>query len=253
MRELRPICIVVIAVSACATAPETIDPYYESSKSDGARPKLVKIDSDKMEIDEPSDLVMWNDKLYTVSDVHSKIYEISKGGKVRGSIDVEARDLEALAIEPSTGQFVIADEGDKKIWFVDDDGDFKYSIEIDDANDGNSGIEGLAYDDDGHLFVAKEKDPARIYELDNDGNEVDRTSIELADDLSALAWNPRDGHLYALSDAEQSLYRLDNDLDADAAWRLPMDHPEGLAFDGKTLFIVSDSEERIYEFELEDD
>jgi uncharacterized protein YjiK len=128
-----------------------------------------------------------------------------------------------------------------------------HAFEIGDVDDGNSGIEGLAFDDDGNLYVAKEKDPARIYKLDDKGREVARKKIELADDLSALAWNPRDGHLYALSDNERSLYRLDKDFDADAAWRLPVEHPEGIAFDGKSLYVVSDSEERIYEFELSDD
>ena len=85
-------------------------------------------------------------------------------------------------------------------------------IELRDAEDGNSGIEGLAFDDDGHLFVAKEKDPARIYELDEDGEILHDTKIEFADDLSALAWNSEDGHLYALSDEEHSLYKLDHDL-----------------------------------------
>jgi hypothetical protein len=38
------------------------------------------------------------------------------------------------------------------------------------------------------------------------------------------------------------------DFNADAAWRLPVERPKGIAFDGK-----SDSQERIYEFERADD
>jgi hypothetical protein len=66
--------------------------------------------------------------------------------------------------------------------------------------DGNSGIEGLTFDDDGHMLVAKEKDPARVIVLDHDGTELDRRKLEFALDLSALTWNPGDDHLYALSD-----------------------------------------------------
>lgn len=249
MRELQPLCIVLFAVSACATAdPDEIDPYYESTKADGDRPKLKLIDRDRLDVDEPSDLAFAGGKLFTVSDRHSKIYEISKGGSVRDEIDVEARDLEALAFDGD--RFVIADENDDKVWFVNKDGERKESFEIDGVDDGNSGIEGLAFDDRGHLFVAKEKDPAKIYELDGSGDIVDDKKIDV-DDLSALAWSDRDEHLYALSDAEHSLYRLDKDLEIDSAWRLPVDHPEGIAFDGKTLYVVSDSEERIYELELD--
>ena len=254
MTGARTTCIILFALGACATSiPEEIPPYYDSTKADGHGPKLHYVDKDKLEVDEPSDLVIADGKLYTVSDAHSKIYEISRGGHVKDSIDVEARDLEAVAVDPDSGLFVIADESRAKIWFVDNDGDRASSIEIDDADDGNSGIEGLAFDGEGHLYVAKEKDPARIYKLDAEGNEVDREKIDFADDLSALAWNAEDGHLYALSDLERSLYRLDKNLDAEAAWRLPVDHPEGLAFEGNTLFVVSDSEERIYEFTLDDD
>ena len=249
MRQLQPLCIVLFAVSACATAaPDEIDPYYESTKADGNRPKLKQIDRDGLDVDEPSDLAFADGKLFTVSDRHSKIYEISKGGSVRDEIDVEARDLEALAFDGD--RFVIADENDDKVWFVNKDGERKDSFAVDGVDDGNSGIEGLAFDDRGHLFVAKEKDPAKIYELDDSGDLVDDKKIDVAD-LSALAWSDRDEHLYALSDEDHSLYRLDKDLDVDSAWRLPVDHPEGIAFDGKTLYVVSDSEQRIYEFELD--
>jgi uncharacterized protein YjiK len=251
--ETRPLCIILVAVCGCApVAEDTIDPYYESTKSDGARPKLKLREDHKLHVDEPSDLAFAHGKLYTVSDRHSKIYEISNDGDVEDELDVAARDLEALAVD-GNGRFAIADESDTKVWFVDKDGERTHAFEVDDVDDGSSGIEGLAFDDDGHLYIAKEKDPARIYELDKDGHEVARKKIELADDLSALAWNPRDGHLYALSDIERSLFRLDKDFDADAAWRLPVEHPEGIAFDGKSLYVVSDSEERIYEFELADD
>jgi uncharacterized protein YjiK len=247
----RMICIILFALGACATSvPAEIAPYFDSNKADGHGKKLKVVDDDKLDVDEPSDLAIYDGKVYTVSDAHSKIYEISRGGHRKDEIDVDANDLEAIAVDANSGEFLIADESRAKIWFVDASGERQASIEIDSADDGNSGIEGLAYDDDGYLYVAKEKDPARIYKLDAEGNELDRVKIDFADDLSALAWSAEDGHLYALSDLDHSLYRLDKNLDAEAAWRLPVDHPEGLAFEGTTLFVVSDSDERIYEFTL---
>jgi uncharacterized protein YjiK len=157
--------------------------------------------------------------------------------------------MEALAYDDHHGKFIVGDESTGKIWRIDGDGTRSDPIELEEAEDGNSGIEGLAYDNDGHLFVAKEKDPARIYELDKDGDILHDTKIDFADDLSALAWNAEDGHLYALSDEDHSLYKLDHDLDVDTAWKLPIEHPEGLAFDGDRIFVVSDSEERLYELE----
>ncbi|MEO8704344.1 MAG: SdiA-regulated domain-containing protein [Kofleriaceae bacterium] len=229
-----------------------IDPFIDNDKADGHSTKLRLLDHHKLDVDEPSDLTFANGKLYTISDQHSKIYEIDGDGDTQKTIDITGNDLEALAYDESRGQFVMADESSSKLWYVDDDGDRHDAIELD-ADDGNSGIEGLAFADNGHLFVAKEKDPARIFELDADGKELDRKKIDWADDLSALAWNSEDGHLYALSDQDHALFRLEKDLDVDHAWKLPIDKPEGIAFDGDTLYVVSDSEEKIYIFELDRD
>jgi uncharacterized protein YjiK len=76
--------------------------------------------------------------------------------------------------------------------------------------------------------------------------------VEFANDLSAITYNDDDDHLYVLSDEDHSLYRLDKHWNADRAWKLPVDHPEGVAFDGSTVYVVTDNDHRIYTFELVD-
>jgi uncharacterized protein YjiK len=253
--RLQPvhITLVTLVASACATGEaESIEPFVDSNKADGRAPKLHKVDRHKLNVDEPSDLVIVDGQLYTVSDQHSKIYGISRKGNVEDEIDIDGNDLEAVTFDPARGEFLVADETKAKIWHIDASGARRDPFELD-ADDGNSGIEGLAFDDRGHLFVAKEKDPARIFELAADGTELDRKRIEFAADLSALAFNADDGHLYALSDQDRALFRLDADLEVEYAWRVPVDKPEGLAFDGGRIFIASDSEERLYELAFDDD
>jgi len=247
--RMRRTCgaLVILSVGCATGVGGEINAYVGGDKADGSPSRLKVVDRHRLAIDEPSDLVLVDGALYVVSDQHSRIYEISRKGRLKDTINIEGSDLEALAFDEAHGKFIVGDESTGKIWRIDGDGSRGDPIELDDAEDGNSGIEGLAFDDRGHLFVAKEKDPARIYELDVEGQVIDRTKIEFAADLSALAWNPADGHLYALSDEDGSLYKLDHDLEIDTAWRLPIDHPEGLAFDGDRIFIVSDSEERLYE------
>lgn len=247
------IALCTLIATACATGDaDSIEPFVDSNKADGRAPKLHKVDRHKLHVDEPSDLAIVDGQLYTVSDQHSKIYGISRGGDVEDEIDIDGHDLEALAFDAARGEFLVADETKAKIWHIDASGARRDPFELD-ADDGNSGIEGLAFDDRGHLFVAKEKDPARIFELDAEGNELDRKKIEFAADLSALAFNPADGRLYALSDQDRALFRLDADLGVEYAWRVPVDKPEGLAFDGARIFIASDAEERIYELAFDDD
>jgi uncharacterized protein YjiK len=253
MNRLSSVCVALVTVvTACATASvDEISPFVDNTKADGHAIKLKKLDRHHLDVEEPSDLALVDGALFTVSDAHSKIYELSPDGDTLANLDIEGHDLEALGFDHDRGQFLVADESRARIWHVDLDGTRHDPIELPDAEDGNSGIEGLTFGADGHLFVAKEKDPARIFELDADGVELARTKIHFADDLSALTFNPEDGHLYALSDQEHTLYRLEHDLDVDLAWRLPIEHPEGIAFDGSLLYVVSDSEERLYVFELE--
>jgi len=248
---MRGLCsaLVIMSVGCAPDVGGEIEAYVGGTKADGSSERLRTVDRYRLDIAEPSDLTIVDGELYVISDVHSRIYKISPKGRVKSTTDIEGSDMEALSFDNKHNKFIVGDESTGKIWRIDDDGSRGSPIELEDAEDGNSGIEGLAFDDDGHLFVAKEKNPARIYELDGDGEVLLDTKIEFAADLSALAWNPEDGHLYALSDEEQSLYKLDHDLDIDTAWRLPIEHPEGIAFDGDRIFVVSDSEERLYQLE----
>lgn len=238
-------------VAGCAAAGDVeIEAFIDNSKGDGHSIKLHLDDDFRVDVAEPSDLAIKDGDLYTVSDRHSKVYRIStKDGDVKDELDVEGTDIEAIAFDDE-GSLFYADESSGKIWRTDDDGDRKGDpIEL--VDDHNSGIEGLAFDDKGHLWVAKEKDPARIFELDTDGGALDDEKVDFADDLSALAIDPETGKLYALSDQDRSLFLLDGKLEVDKAWKLPIEHPEGIAFDGDTLYVVSDSEERLYVFEIE--
>jgi uncharacterized protein YjiK len=245
--SLRRLAVLFAISPACATAEIAIEPFIDHSKADGPSIKLRLEDRHRIDVDEPSDLAVFDGQLYTVSDRHSKIYRLSHDGDIQDELDVTGTDIEAIAFD-ADGTLFFAEESSGTIWRADSDGDRHDPIEL--VDDQRGGLEGLAFDDRGHLFVAKEKHPARIYELE-DGRELDRDKIEFAGDLSALAFDPEDGQLYALSDQERTLFRLDRALEVDKAWKLPVDHPEGIAFDGDTLYVVSDSEERLYVFEIE--
>jgi sugar lactone lactonase YvrE len=247
---LRWTSALFVALIGCtSSAPLEIAPSEVNEKADGMANHLKLEDDHRTDIDEPSDLAVRKGKLYAVSDRHSKIYELDNDGDIEDVIEVEGTDLEGLALDED-GHFFIADESKAKVWQLDKNGDREESFDID-TTDGNSGIEGLTFDNDGHMLVAKEKNPATIIILDaDDGDEKDRVKLDFADDLSALTWNPDDDHLYALSAVEAKLWRLDGDFDKITSWDLPIEEPEGLAFDGDTLYIASDSEERLYVFEL---
>jgi uncharacterized protein YjiK len=249
----RSFVVVAMLATGCSHSDDTtIEPFIDDGKADGGGKKLHLVDDHKIDISEPSDLTMGDGKLYAISDSHSKIYRIDVDFDVHDALDIEGNDLEALAYDKKSNTFLIGDEDAGKVWHIGADGERHDPIKLEDAIDGNSGIEGITFDDDGDLIVAKEKNPARIFKLDpDDGDEKDQVKIDFADDLSAVSWNKYDKHLYALSDEDHSLYRLNSDYEATQAWKLPVKHPEGLAFDDDIVYIVSDSEERLYLFELD--
>jgi uncharacterized protein YjiK len=243
-------CTLIATLAIGCAARDEIAPFVQAGKADGLPDRLYKLDDHKLHVDEPSDLAIAGGLLYTVSDAHSKIYQIDNDGDVRGELDINGQDLEAL-VARSDGDYMVADETSAKIWHIDSSGARHDPIEIKAANDGNSGIEGLALLPFGRLLIAKEKHPARLIELDAEGNTLWDDKIHFANDLSALTYNTHDHHIYALSDEDQALYRLDSDYNVETAWKLPVQHPEGIAFDGSVIYICSDSEQRLYLFELE--
>lgn len=171
--------------------------------------------------------------LFTVTNQNSRLIELSLEGEVLRQIElVGFGDAEAVEYV-APGHLVIADERPQRL--VD--------VRIDDATtsvnaaDGqqlsvtldmgrvNKGFEGLAYDLMGkRLFVAKERDPLRIYEVKGFPNldPSSPSSVQISEnlkrdaaifvrDLSSLHYDSRTGHLLALSDESRLVVELDQD------------------------------------------
>jgi uncharacterized protein YjiK len=168
--------------------------------------------------------------LFTVTNQNSQIIEMTLEGKVLRRIPLLGfGDPEAIEYI-SPGLYVITDERQQrliKVWLDDS----STTIRADNAEqlslgiglNGNKGFEGLAYDpQDKRLFVAKERDPVRIYEVHGfPHTNVDRPfAVHVVDDpqrdaglfvrdLSSLDFDVPTGHLLALSDESRLVIELD--------------------------------------------
>jgi len=171
--------------------------------------------------------------LFTVTNQHPKLIELSLEGKVLRQIElVGFGDPEAVEyIAP--GRFVIADERAQRLVkvLIDDSTTSINAAEGQQMSLGlemgtkNKGFEGLAYDLQGQrLFVAKERDPMRIYEVHGFPNLDPGTPnpVQIRDDrkrdagifvrdLSSLHYDSLTGHLLALSDESRLVVELDQD------------------------------------------
>ncbi|MCQ4296006.1 SdiA-regulated domain-containing protein [Pseudomonas stutzeri] len=126
----------------------------------------------------------------------------------------------------SEGVYVISDERRQRLLRVEVN---EQTTVIDSAQaqqlslgidlNGNKGFEGLAYDTAGkRLFVAKERDPVRIYEISGFPFAEPTPSVHINEhdarlfvrDLSSLQFDEQTGHLLALSDESRLVVELDN-------------------------------------------
>lgn len=168
--------------------------------------------------------------LIAVTNGDPRLLELSLDGRLLRSVRLEGfGDPEAIEYV-SRGVYVISDEREQRLLQVEVDehtsvidasGARQLSLGI--GRNGNKGFEGLAYDAPGRrLFVAKERDPLRIYEIQgfphSDPNEPYAVHVQddprrdadlFVRDLSSLQYDEASGHLLALSDESRLVVELD--------------------------------------------
>ncbi|MCY1263620.1 putative protein YjiK [compost metagenome] len=209
--------------------------------------------------------------LFSVTNQKQQVVELSLDGRVLRRIPLTGfGDPEAIEYI-SPGIYVIVDERlqrlirvrlDDSTRFIDAADGEQLSIGI--GLSGNKGFEGLAYDAAGkRLFVAKERDPVRIYEIRGfPHTEADQPfAVHVLDDprrdrrlfvrdLSSLQFDGRSGHLLALSDESRLVIELDVDgrpisslslLGGMQGLERSVPQAEGVAMDeAGTLYLVSE-------------
>nr|WP_298141450.1 SdiA-regulated domain-containing protein [uncultured Pseudomonas sp.] len=209
--------------------------------------------------------------LFTVSNKNPQLIELSLDGRVLRRVDLlNFGDAEAVEYI-SPGRYVISDERRQRLIKVrlDDDttaidGRDLPQLSLGLGLNGNKGFEGLAYDPRGQrLFVAKERDPLRIYEihgfpqLDPEQpfavhvlDDQKRDAGLFVRDLSSLQYDQGTGHLLALSDESRLVLELNVDgqpisslslLGGQQGLRKSVPQAEGLAMDNDGgLYLISE-------------
>lgn len=167
--------------------------------------------------------------LFSVTNQQAELVELSLEGDLLRRIKLEGfGDAEAIEYV-GPGQYVITDERRQRLnkVIVKDDTHTlvagqgqQLSLAID--LNGNKGFEGLAYDAVGQrLFVGKERDPIRIYEIKGFPHRTQEGpyAVHILDnpkrdaglfirDLSSLDYDPETGHLLVLSDESRLVLEI---------------------------------------------
>lgn len=209
--------------------------------------------------------------LFTVTNQKPQLLELSLDGELLRRIDLHGfGDAEAVEYI-SPGLYVITDERKQRLIKVRVD-DATTELHADQAQqfslsiglNGNKGFEGLAYDSAGQrLFVAKERDPMRIYEIhgfpqrDPESpfavhvvDDQQRDAGLFVRDLSSLQFDERSGHLLALSDESRLVLELNVEgkpisslslLGGRNGLKRSVPQGEGIAMDNQgVLYLVSE-------------
>lgn len=209
--------------------------------------------------------------LFSVTNRNPEIIELSLDGELLRRIELRGfSDPEAIEYV-GPGLYVITDERLQRLLKVRLQDDTQF-IDAADAQqlslgiglNGNKGFESLAYDAQRErLFVGKERDPVRIYEihgfphtepekpfavhvLDNPARDAEL----FIRDLSSLDFDAATGHLLALSDESKLVLELDVEGEPISSMslrrgahglRASVPQAEGLTTDDEgTLYLVSE-------------
>lgn len=209
--------------------------------------------------------------LFTVTNKNAELIELSLDGKILRRVAlIGFGDPEAVEFI-SENIYVISDERQQRLIKIhlDEDTPFLDAADAEQMTLGvhmskNKGFEGLAYDSEGNrLFVAKERDPMLIYEVQGFPhhnseksyavhviNNPKRDAGLFVRDLSSLQYDERSGHLLALSDESRLIIELDIDGKPLSTLSLSkgrqglqknVPQAEGIAMDDDgTLYLVSE-------------
>jgi uncharacterized protein YjiK len=209
--------------------------------------------------------------LFTVTNQKPQLIELSLDGQILRRIElIGFGDAEAVEYI-SPGLYVITDERLQrliKVRVTDAtttlDAEQSQQLSLGIGLSGNKGFEGLAYDSVGQrLFVAKERDPLRIYEIHGfpQRNPEQPFAVHVLDDqkrdaglfvrdLSSLQFDERTGHLLALSDESRLVLELNVDgqpisslslLGGRNGLKRSVPQGEGIAMDNQgALYLVSE-------------
>ncbi len=221
--------------------------------------------------------------LFSAINKPAQIAEIATDGRLRRLIPVDGvDDLEGIT-HIDGDEFIITDERSQQLYWVTIT-DETTSIDIAgmpslglgiDLN-GNLGLEGASWDAVGErLFLAKEKSPMRVFEVDGlaqwrDGSafnlqirewQPEKRSTLFMRDISSLSLHESTGHLLVLSDESKLLVEYAADgtpVSMMPLWRgwhglsRSVPQAEGIALDPDGVIYVMSEPNLLYRFERTD-
>lgn len=213
----------------------------------------IILDSYEMSIYEPSGLAYSPDResLYTVSD-RGMLYEISLTGKTLRELSYTGDDFEAITVDSSNDNIYICEEGNGKLIKLNSSGIKQTSYSILN-NPGNTGLEGLAYNNNlDEFYMLKEKSEGLLITYSVTNNTKTEIKLNFAYDYSGIYYNSVSNKLWIVSDESKTLTQCTLNGVKIKSYKLPISGVEGIVVNDEETeaYVVSDPNKKLYKLDL---
>ncbi|WP_372744338.1 SdiA-regulated domain-containing protein [Lutibacter sp.] len=203
----------------------------------------------KLKISEPSGIAFYNNHLYIVSDRKYFIYKTNLHGKVVGEIATNLTGLEGITVD-NFGNFVVVDEVKRTLIKVDAGGNRLFKTKIKGKQkDKNSGLEGVCFNSKNNsYYLLNEKSPKELIRVSEEGEVLKTIKISFAKDLAGICYDAKANVFWLVSDESESIYKINEKGKLLGSYKIPVKKPEGIVVVNDLIYVVSDSESKMYTF-----
>lgn len=217
--------------------------------------QLELLNTYAIDVPEPSGLAINSSGniLYTVSDHTNKVYKLTTSGLVLQVLDFTGNDLEGIC-NYTNGKLLIAEERTKNIIeLTSATGTYSTHNMNYDNDEVNAGIEGITYNPaTQNSYFLNEKNPDKLFKLNTSFTIISSYDLDFANDYSGIFYDAIDNLLWIISDESQSINKCTLEGELIASYIINVQKPEGIAIANDKIYVVSDSQERLYIFQKPD-
>jgi len=216
--------------------------------------QLHLLEKYKLPFGEPSGIAYdeTQNVFWIVSGGDQKIYQTDITGVILKTLSYKGADLEGIALDSSGKSLWIVEERKRELLQIDLDGNVLHSEYIPLPGVLNHGLEGVAQDEQGTIFLLNEKEPGKFVELNSDLTIKLQKEISFAADFSDMVFSQKENCFYILSDESSALYRWSKEKGVLQKFELPIQKFEGVAINSAAdkFFLVNDETNELWIYSL---